>query len=316
MQEIRKSVIKYSSANEKDTVTGYFYEASNTSEIKGILQISHGMREYMARYDEFANFMVKNGYIVCGNDHLGHGKTSDTQIGIDGFFTQEDTKACVLLDLLKMNELAKRKFPNVPVIMLGHSMGSFFSRIYAVTYPKTIDALIISGTSTSNPLGGIGKVLASAISKLKGEDHRSKFLDNMAFGAYNNKIANPKTKYDWLTQDENIVDDYANDKKCTSTFTVNGFRLLMDVLSESNTLECAQKLNKDMPIYIFSGALDPVGGYGKGTTAVYELIKSAGVKDVSLKLYENGRHEMLNELNRQDVYSDVLNWCNKHINVV
>ncbi len=313
MQEIRKSVIKYNSANEKDVISGYFYEPMDTNNIKGVVQISHGMREYIARYDDFARYMVENGYVVCGNDHLGHGSTSDTETGIDGYFAKENAKMCVLEDLLKMNELAKRKFPGAPIIMLGHSMGSFFARIYATMYPKTISALIISGTSYLNPLGGIGMALAGVISKLKGNEHRSVLLDDMAFGSYTKKIPGAKTKYDWLTKDENIVNAYANDKKCAYTFTVGGFITVMEIVKQSNSAQCANMLNKDMPVFIFSGDMDPVGEYSKGVKNVYNLIKKAGVKDVELKLYENGRHEMLNEINKQEVYDDILNWCNTHI---
>ncbi len=312
MQEIRKSVIKYDSASENNVITGYFYEAEQT-EIKAVLQICHGMREYIARYDDFAAFMAKNGFAVCGNDHLGHGQTSDGANGIDGYFAKQNATMCVLQDILKMNELARQKYQGLPVIMLGHSMGSFFARVYAGLYHNTIEALIISGTSSSNPLSAIGKLITSILSKTKGDEHRSLLLENMSFGSYNKMIKNPKTKYDWLTNDEAIVNAYAQDKKCTCIFTVNGFATLLDILTQANSTQCAQALRKDMPVLIFSGADDPVGGYGKGVAAVCELIKNAGVKNVEFKIYNGARHEVLNELGKDEAYKDILNWCNNTV---
>ncbi len=313
MQEIRKSVIKYDSSNEKDTITGYFFESQEQIPVKAIVQISHGMNEYIARYSDFAKFMVQNGYVVCGNDHLGHGQSSDTDVGMNGYFSKSDAKNHILSDLYKMNEIAKGKFPNAPIILLGHSMGSFFARLYAVKYPDTINALIISGTAGPNPISGLGSAVAKIVLAFKGDKHRSNLLNDIAFGSYTKKIPDAKTQYDWLTKDESIVDLYKNDPKCTSIFTVNGFITLMQVLNECNTKESAQNTPKNMPIYIFSGAMDPVGNYSKGVKSVYELLKQCEIEDVSLKLYEDGRHEMLNETNKELVFEDVLKWCDEHI---
>lgn len=313
MSEVQKSVISYKSANGISNVSGYIYRCESVT-AKAVLQISHGMCEYIGRYSDFAEFMARQGYVVCGNDHIGHGKTSDSENSVDGYFANQDGWQCILHDLHRMNGFAQSHYPGLPVILLGHSMGSFFARLYAVTYPETINALILSGTGGPNPLGSIGIKLTKLISRLKGDKHRSNLVQAMAFGSYLKKIDKPSSPYDWISRDKEIVEAYIKDKKCTSIFTVSAFGDLMHVLNTVNTPQWAQKLNKEMPVFIFSGDMDPVGDYGKGVLKVEQFIKDAGVQDVTLKLYDGGRHEMLNETNRQEVYTDVLEWCNSHLN--
>ncbi|MEG2020893.1 MAG: alpha/beta hydrolase [Oscillospiraceae bacterium] len=312
MSEIQKNVISFRSASNTCDVAGYIYKCEAVTP-RAVLQISHGMCEFIGRYDNFANFMVEHGFIVCGNDHLGHGKTSDNAGGLDGFFAEKDGRDFVVEDLHKMNEIVSEQYPNLPIILLGHSMGSFLARLYAVRYPKTIKALILSGTGGANPLGGIGIVLTKIIGKIKGSKYRSELINNIAFGSYLKQIPQHKTPYDWISHDEALVDIYKNNKKCTFIFTVSAFNDLMCTLRDVNTVQWAEKLDKNMPIYMFSGDKDPVGDYGKGLAAVEKLIQNAGVKDFTFKLYKDGRHEMLNETNRNEVYEDVLNWCNAHV---
>ncbi|MEG0178988.1 MAG: alpha/beta hydrolase [Oscillospiraceae bacterium] len=307
-----KSVIGFKSSSGTCNITGYIYK-NEAVPAKAILQISHGMCEYIERYEEFALFMADNGYIVCGNDHLGHGKSSDSEGGIDGFFADKDGRDYLIQDLHHMNSLVSHQFGGLPLIMLGHSMGSFMARLYAVTYPETIKALILSGTGGPNPAAGVGIALTKLIGKIKGTQYRSQFINKLAFGAYLKQISSPKTIYDWISSDEKIVQAYVKDKKCTFVFTVSAFNDMMRTLRDVNKREWAEKLDKAMPIYLFSGDKDPVGDYGNGVSKVKQFITDAGVKDVTMKLYENGRHEMLNETNRLTVYNDVLNWCNAHL---
>lgn len=312
MLEVQKSAISFESANGKDTVVGYYYICPEVKP-QYILQISHGMCEYIGRYDDFARYMARNGFVVCGNDHLGHGATSDGAGAMDGYFAEQDGRKYVLRDLHRMNSLACTAYPGLPLILLGHSMGSFFARLYAATYPETLQGLILSGTGGPNPLGGVGIFLTKLLTKLRGPQFRSHLIHNIAFGTYLKKIENPVTQYDWITRDADIVAAYAQDKKCTFVFTVSAFHELMQILKAVNTPQWAQKLDKRLPVMLFSGDMDPVGDYGKGVRVVYELLQQAGVEDVSLKLYSGGRHEMINEVNRDEVYADVLAWCQKHI---
>lgn len=312
MSEVKKSAISFKSSDGKNTVAAYIYTCADVQP-KGIVQISHGMCEYIGRYDDFAAYLARGGYIVCGNDHLGHGGTSDGEAGLDGYMAEKDGHQYVLRDLHHMNTLISQRYPGLPIILLGHSMGSFFARLYAATYPETIKGLIISGTGGPNPLGGVGLALTSLLTAIRGGKHRSKLIHNMAFGAYLKRIDNPATPYDWISRDKEIVAAYAKDKKCTFMFTVSAFHDLMYVLNSVSSPAWAEKLDKQTPVYIFSGDADPVGDYGEGVRTVYGFLQDAGVQDVTLKLYEGGRHEMLNETNRTEVYADVLAWCDAHL---
>lgn len=312
MSEVQKSVIRFESSHRGDTVAGYYYTVPDVAP-RAILQISHGMCEYIERYDDFAGYMARNGYVVCGNDHLGHGATSGGPNGTDGFFAEENGCEYVLRDLNEMNRLAREAYPGVPLVLLGHSMGSFFARGYAVRYPDTLDALVLSGTGGPNPMAGLGVVLTEWIGKLKGKKHRSQFLNNMAFGRYLKRVETPATPYDWISRDAQIVAKYAADAKCTFVFTASAFHDLMTILRAVSSPKWAAGVAKNLPVALFAGDMDPVGDYGKGVEAVYRMLWDAGVEDVSMKLYPGARHEILNETNRAEVYADILQWCDAHL---
>ncbi len=311
MPEVKKSDIRFESSNPGNTVAGYYYTYPEQAP-RAILQISHGMCEYIGRYDDFAGYMAQNGYVVCGNDHLGHGVTSSGANGTDGFFAEKDGCGHVLRDLNRMNGLAREAYPGLPLILLGHSMGSFFARAYAVRYPDTLDALVLSGTGGPNPMAGVGVVLTKWIGKLKGAKHRSQFLNNMAFGQYLKRVENPATPYDWISRDAQIVAKYAADEKCTFIFTASAFHDLMTILRAVSSPEWASGIAKTLPVALFAGDMDPVGDYGRGVQTVYRMLQDAGVEDVSIRLYPGARHEILNETNRAEVYADILAWCNAH----
>lgn len=311
MPEVKKSDIRFESSNPGNTVAGYYYTCPEQAP-RAILQISHGMCEYIGRYDDFAGYMAQNGYVVCGNDHLGHGVTSSGANGTDGFFAEKDGCGHVLRDLNRMNGLAREAYPGLPLILLGHSMGSFFARAYAVRYPDTLDALVLSGTGGPNPMAGVGAVLTKWIGKLKGAKHRSQFLNNMAFGQYLKRVENPATPYDWISRDAQIVAKYAADEKCTFIFTASAFHDLMTILRAVSSPEWASGIAKTLPVALFAGDMDPVGDYGRGVQTVYRMLQDAGVEDVSIRLYPGARHEILNEMNRAEVYADILAWCNAH----
>ncbi len=311
MWDLKTENISFKSSNGVDTVAGYFYTMPQVQP-KAILQISHGMCEYIGRYEEFAAFMARNGFVVCGNDHLGHGQTSGKE-GTDGFFGETDGRYDVLRDLKTMNQLARQKYPGLPLVLLGHSMGSFFARWFAAEYPQDLDALILSGTGGPNPLVGFGIQVSSLAAKWKGPKYVSGLVNRLAFGAYLKKVEKPRTPYDWISRDTAIVDRYAADPKCTFVFTVSAFHELFCTLRQVSSLQWAQKIRQDLPVWLFSGDMDPVGDYGEGVKKVAGLLRQAGVKDVRVTLYPGGRHEMLNETGRQQVYEDVLAWAEQHL---
>lgn len=277
-------------------------------EVKGVVQISHGMQELIERYEDFAMFLNRNGYVVIGNDHLGHGLTAGNYADL-GYFCPDSMSATVVADLHRVTRYARKKYKNKPLFLFGHSMGSFMARRYIMRYGMEIDGVIISGTGgQAKTVLVAGKVVSNLIRLVLGDRFRSRFLKANAFGAYQKRIDNPRTDSDWLTRDERKVDDYKANKYCNFIFTVNGYRTLFEVLTYIQKKGNIRKIPKELPVYFISGMEDPVGNYGKCVRKIYDTYKKSGIRDVSLKLYPDDRHELLNELNRDEVYHDVLSW--------
>lgn len=271
------------------------------------------MIEYIKRYDQFARYLNRQGILVIGNDHLGHGETAKTDDNL-GYFCPSNMSETVIADLYEVTRFAKKNYPNVPYFLFGHSMGSFMARRYIMTYGNELDGVIISGTG--NQSGSVlkaGKIMVSLTKFFKGDRYRSKMLKNMFFSKFNDHIPNVRTSNDWLTKDETIVDKYNTDKYCTYSFTVNGYRTLLDVLSFIQNSDNIAKIPKDLPVFLISGEEDPVGNYGKEVKHVYEIYKKAGIKDISIKLYKNDRHELINETDKEDVYDDIRHWLICHL---
>lgn len=282
-------------------------------EIRAILQISHGMIEHISRYKDFANYMNSKGILVIGNDHLGHGLTAKDSSDL-GYFGSNHSKT-VVDDLYEVTKYAKETYGNdKPYFLLGHSMGSFMARRYLMTRGNELTGAIISGTGSQPGIVlSFGQLLVSITSKFKSEKHRPKLLKTIAFSSYNNRIPNAKTPSDWLSRDEEIVNKYINDPFCTFEFTTDGYKTLFESIAYIQKKENINRIPKDLPILMFSGLEDPVGNYGKGVKTAYNSMINAGIKDITIILYEDGRHEMLNELNRQNVYEDVFLWIDKLI---
>ncbi len=287
-----------------------FYTKWEPQTTKAILQISHGMSEYIERYDEFARFMAENGFAVYGDDHRGHGKTGQKQ-GILGKIAEKDGYKLITDDLKRLTDLAKAEHPGVPVILFGHSMGSFLARNYAAHYSDAIDGLIIMGTSGKNPAAGLGIAAVNVISLFKGEDHKSAFINNLGFGSYNKAFPDNRTGFDWLSVNTDNVDRYIADDMCGFCFTLSGFRDLFNVLRTVSSDKWASGIRKDLPIFIVSGGDDPVGGFGKGIDEVRCMLADAGISSLEMKLYDGMRHEILNDNCKDEVYGDILRWCGK-----
>ena len=299
----------FDSADGVHRCAGYLWQPQG--EIRGVVQIVHGIAEHLGRYDHFARYLNAHGYVVCGEDHLGHGKTGEAA-GQFGFFGRRNGWTLATANVRAFRQLMGEKFPGVPYILLGHSMGSFLTRTYLCRCPGTVDGAILSGTGQENPLlvAG-GKLVASLIGHLRGFDTVSALVHDLALGAYNRQFRPNRTTADWISRDEQIVDVYSADPKCTFVFTVSAFHELFSTLKQVSSLQWAQKIRRDLPVWLFSGDMDPVGDYGRGVKKVAEMLRQSGVKDVRLTLYPGGRHEMLNETNRRQVYQDLLAWAEK-----
>ncbi len=277
-------------------------------EVCGVLQIFHGMVEFIERYEETAEYLTEKGFVVVGNDHLGHG-TSVVSKEEYGFFCEENGNAVVLGDLRKLHKKTRNKWPGVPYFILGHSMGSFLLRQYLSMYGDELDGAVIMGTGTQPaPVLKAGQKLCTLFAKLRGWHYRSRLIDSMAFGGYNKRFRPGRTDKDWLTKDGTIVDAYLADERCTFRFTVNGYYNLFVSIEDACSRETMEKMPKDLPVLFMSGAEDPVGDFGKGVEQVRRQFEAAGLTDVTWILYENDRHEILNETDRAVVLRDLYAW--------
>lgn len=275
---------------------------------KAILQIVHGMAEYIDRYDEFAVFMAERGFIVVGDDHLGHGE-SVGENGTYGYFCKKDPATVLVRDEHRLKKLMEEKYPGIPYYILGHSMGSFIARNYLCKYGSGIDGMIIVGTGNqSKKLLRASKMIAGITGFFCGEKKVAKMINALAFGHYNEAIEKPKTNVDWLTKDEDIVEKYILDEKCGFTFTVNGFKGLFELIYRLQDPKNFENIPKDIPVLFLSGEDDPVGDYGEGVIRAKNALVRAGLTEVSMKLYPKDRHEILNETDREAIYADTYEW--------
>ena len=274
----------------------------------GILQIIHGMAEYIDRYDDFARFMVEKGFVVVGDDHLGHGD-SVGENGTFGYFCKKDPATVLVRDEHRLKKLMEAKYKGVPYYILGHSMGSFIARNYLNRYGSGIQGMIVMGTGNqSKALLSASKVLVGLTGFFCGEKHVAKFINKLAFGTYNRAIEDAKTNVDWLTKDETIVDKYIADERCGFTFTVNGFRGLFELIYRLQKPKNFVNIPKQIPVFFVSGEEDPVGDYGEGVIGAKNDLVRAGLENVSMKLYPGDRHEILNETDKDIVYQDIYEW--------
>lgn len=283
------------------------------AEPRAIVQIIHGIAEYIGRYDEFMSFLADNGIIAVGTDHLGHGKSIESEEQT-GFFAYDNGWDYVVRDEEVLRLAMHENYPELPIIVFGHSMGSFMTRTLLIRYPDAFNAAIISGTGNQGAaLVNGGLFMGNLVTGLRGAHHYSKFLNNLAFGSYNKIYDNPKTEYDWLSRDEANVQKYIDDPLCGFIPSCSLFRDMMTGVKFITNKKNLTAMNKDMPVYFMSGDMDPVGECGKGVQKAYNNFLDAGMKDVSIKLYPGGRHEMLNEINKDEVYADILAWLNSKI---
>lgn len=271
---------------------------------KAIVQLSHGMIEHIQRYHDFSTFLLENDIFVYGNDHRGHGKTGGQQ-GQLGYFSDRNGFTNVMEDIHEITKIIKSEYPKTPLILFGHSMGSFLARHYIQFYSNDIDGLILSGTGFFPTITNIsGRALASILPAKK----KSSLMNTLAFGTYNKKIVNKKTNFDWLTRDEEAVTKYIDDPQTGYIPTARFFYDLMDGLDKIHKKNLNKNIRKDLPILLISGEADPVGNYSKGVWKVAKNYHQIGLDNVKTVLFEGARHELLHEINKEEVYSTIYNW--------
>jgi alpha-beta hydrolase superfamily lysophospholipase len=275
---------------------------------KGIIQLTHGMTEYMKNYEEFAQFLCKNDFLVIGQDQLGHGH-SIQRIEELGYFSKRDSIDILVDDMYTVMEKAKLEYPNLPYFLFGHSFGSFLARIFSGMHGNELNGLILTGTGNANPKSIKSALrLVRAIRITKKANHRSKLVLKTIFGPYSKRIENPKNGCEWLSRDEKSIIEYLEDPLNNFVYTLNGFYTILYAALKMQEKEIFSNTPKNLPIFMISGSEDPVGDYGKKILEVYDLYKAHKIEDVTVKIYQGARHNVLTEINRRQVMEDCMTW--------
>jgi len=282
-------------------------------EIRAVLQISHGMAEFLDRYDGFAEYMAKKGILAVGNDHLGHGGSIRTMDDL-GFFADRRGNDFVIGDMHTLMKMTKKQYPSVPYFLIGHSMGSFLTRIFITKYGGEINGAILSGTADQPDfMLWFGIIITRMIETAKGPRYRSPFINKLAFDSNNSRFMPSRTRADWLTTDGSIVEWYLANEKCGFIFTLSAYRDMFRQMLYIKKKKNLEQMPKSLPVIFLSGKDDPVGEFGKGVERAYRRFAGIGMKDISIRLYEGARHEILNETNKEIVYNGIYEWLEGHI---
>lgn len=302
-------------SHDNEVICYYKWEAMGDRKGRGMIQIAHGIGEHAGRYDRIAQLLCQEGFTVYANDHRAHGKTAEIK-RLFGFYDGENYFDDVVKDMQALTALMRAENPGSPFILFGHSMGSLLSRKYVLEHGDELDALILSGTADfMKGLGYFGLASTKLVSAFNGRERSNETLREIFFDEFNKKFRPNRTKLDWISSDEAAVDTFEADPYRIENFSVGIFT---DIIISSRSLNQKQAFintPNNLPIFMFSGDQDPVGDMGKGVTRVAKNYQRHGVGDLTFYLYEGGRHEMLNEVNNQQVEKDILTWIDERIPV-
>lgn len=303
---MKKEHFSLPSGDGQTMLHGIIWEPDH-GEIRAVLQLVHGMAEHIDRYHDFAVYLTEQGFAVIGHDHLGHGKSLNDQKDL-GFFAKKDGFRIVVEDMYRVTGYGRERFPGKPWFILGHSMGSFMVRRYLTDHSDELAGAIVMGTGQiPGALANAGRLMAGLIKTVRGDHYRSGLLLAMSTGGYNKTFEPARTSADWLSRNEENCDRYVADALCGFTFTTSAYQDFFTVLSELAAGKGYEKINRRLPILLNAGEADPVGG-AKDVPKVYEQYQNIGMKDVTLKIYPNDRHEILNEVDRDVVFADIRDW--------
>lgn len=307
-----KNEFYYPSADGKTQI--HAVEWKPETEIKGVIQITHGVTEYILRYENFAEFFTQKGFVVVGNDHLGHGQ-SIAPNGKPMYFGPNGSWNFVVKDIDTCKQMTKKKYPNVPYMILGFSLGSFLVRTYLIDYAQEpLDGAIIMGTGyIPNFKIAIAKMMANKEAKKVGEENTSPVIKSLTFETYNKLFKPNRTAFDWLCSNEEALDEYIKDPLRGENYSAGLFREMLTGMQYTAELKNIQKMNKKMPIFLLSGDKDPVGEFGKGVIKTHEIFEKAGIEDVEIKLYPNLRHDILHEKCKDTIYNDIYDFAKNRV---
>ncbi|MGX7024774.1 alpha/beta fold hydrolase [Vagococcus hydrophili] len=300
------------SMDEKTDLNGVIWQPETNKTPKAILQLVHGMAEYIERYDEFADFLNENNILVVGHDHLGHGESVDLENPIYGYFAKDDSANILVEDTYQITNYIKKRYPQVPLFIMGHSMGSFVTRNYLKKYSDKVDGSILMGTGGKKEEIKVMKRLLKGLNTISPKAVNPA-LNHLSFGNFNKKIKQASSPFSWLSKNEENVKAYEAHSKCGFIFTNNGFYTLITLVEGATQKNWFKSIDKELPILIISGEKDPVGNYGKGPRKVAIELTDNYFSDVTLRLYHDLRHEILNEVEKEDVMNDLYDWLTSHL---
>ena len=299
----------FPSSNGTDTIAATMWIPKG--KVRGILQIVHGMQEYMANYDRFARAVCERGFCVAGFDSIGHGNTAPS--GRLGCYNDCDSSEFLVLDIRRMYEIVRKKYRKAPFFIYGHSFGSFQTRLYISRY-RDVSGAIIAGTGefSAHPMAQYLKILKVKI-KNEGGDVRSELVQNIVFGKLVWKFLPMKNRCEWVTRDEGKIREYDEDEKSNFLFSLNGYYTLLSSVMKSDTDAAYENVPKEMPLFIISGSEDGVGDYGKGTKKVYDRFIESGHTKAEMKIFEGARHNLLHETNYEEVHGEIIGWLERNL---
>lgn len=309
---VERETLSFKSLDGTSDINARFWVDSEL-EPKGVVQLVHGMAEHIDRYDEFARYLASHGFAVCGHDHIGHGGSVEDSSQL-GHMPMKGGADILIADVDSLRKVASTRYPGLPYFIFGHSMGSFVTRCYLARYGEGLAGAILCGTGNQPAaLSATGNALCHLIGVIKGSDYRSKLIDSLAAGGFNNAIDNPRTAVDWISHNKENVDAYLADGRCGFMFSAGAYAALTSLTREAVSKACVNAYPKELPLLYVAGEEDPVGDCGKGVRAAAKLARSAGLDDVQVKLYPHMRHEILNEDDKAKVMDDVAVWIEERM---
>lgn len=281
---------------------------------RGVVQLVHGMAEHISRYDDFARFLAAQGFLVGGHDHIGHGSTA-ADAASRGVVDANTGAQAMIDDVQQMRlMLTQQVVPGTPYFLFGHSMGSLVVRSYLPQYGEGLDGAIICGTANeSTAVSAAGNALARLIARMRGNDYKSKLLHSLADGAYSRAIKDARTPFDWLSRDPQVADEFMADETTGFLFGAGAYATLTELAHRAASPKTLAATPHALPLLYIAGEADPVGKCGKGVAKAAEAMERAGARDVTLKLYPEMRHEILNEYGKEEVYKFIQEWIEAHI---
>nr|WP_073295263.1 alpha/beta hydrolase [Parolsenella massiliensis] len=305
---MQTTTISYPSHDNASTIRALVWEPDDAARPdfspRAVVQIVHGMSEHVERYAPFAEFLVGRGFVVCANDHVGHGKTAGEHDL--GHMPLANGANVLVEDVHALREKVCERYPHARHVMFGHSMGSFVTRVYLTRHADGLSAAILCGTGQQPRIQTVaGRVITRLIAQIRGERHVSRFVDSLGAGAYGRAIKDARTDVDWISSDPDVVDEYIADPLCGQPFTVGAYATLASLVADATDARLARRVPKDLPLLFVAGAEDPVGDCGRGVARAVDEYRNAGVRLVEMGIYPGARHEILNEPCHEAVWHDV-----------